>query len=282
MLAVLKAENVGKAYESGLIFKKRHQILQGISLEMEEGRTLGLMGVSGSGKTTLGKILAGLESPSSGRVLFGDKDIWRLRGREFLTFRRQVQMVFQDPESSLNPRKSIERCIHEVLGLLKIPPREWRERTGEILEMVGLSEELLCRYPAQISGGQCQRVALGRVLLLHPKVMILDEPTAGQDFRHYTEIMEFLEEINQLGVTIILITHDMHLMLEYSPRAIVLSGGRIIGYTAASVILTDEKIIKQANLKETSLYILAQMAHIPNGTQFVQRFIDYDRSVRHQ
>jgi peptide/nickel transport system ATP-binding protein len=209
MLAVLKAENVGKAYESGLIFKKRHQILQGISLEMEEGRTLGLMGVSGSGKTTLGKILAGLESPSSGRVLFGGKDIWHLRGREFLAFKRQVQMVFQDPEGSLNPRKSIERSIHEVLGLLKIPPREWRDRTGAILEMVGLSEELLCRYPAQISGGQCQRVALGRVLLLHPKVMILDEPTSALDISVQAQILNLLKDLQQdLGLAYLLISHQ--------------------------------------------------------------------------
>lgn len=156
MLAVLKAEDVGKAYESGLIFKKQYQVLQGISLEMEEGKTLGLMGVSGSGKTTLGKIMAGLEKPTLGRVLFAEKDIWHLQGSEFVAFRRQVQMVFQDPEGSLNPRKSIEASIHEVLGLLKIPSREWHDRTGEILEMVGLSEELLCRYPAQISGGSAR------------------------------------------------------------------------------------------------------------------------------
>lgn len=209
MLAVLKAENVGKAYESGLIFKKRHVALQGISLEMEEGKTLGLMGISGSGKTTLGKILAGLERPSSGRVFFAGKDLWSMRGREFFAFRRAVQMVFQDPEGSLNPRKRIERSIHEVLGLLKIPRGEWRDRTGEVLDLVGLSEELLCRYPAQISGGQCQRVALARVLLLRPQVIILDEPTSALDISVQAQILNLLKDLQRdLGLAYLLISHQ--------------------------------------------------------------------------
>jgi energy-coupling factor transport system ATP-binding protein len=118
--------------------------------------------------------------------------------------------------------------------------------------------------------------------VLDPKILILDEPTAGQDYRHYTEIMEFLLEINKLGVTIIMITHDMHLMLEYTPRAIVLAGGRKIADDLASVILTDSNVIREANLKETSLYNLAHMADISDGTLFVQNFIDYERWVRNQ
>jgi peptide/nickel transport system ATP-binding protein len=228
MLAVLKMEDVGKAYESGLIFKKRHVALQGMTLEMAEGKTLGLMGVSGSGKTTLGMMLAGLERPSWGRILFAGEDIWRLRGREFLAFRRQVQMVFQDPEGSLNPRKSIERSIHEVFSLLKIPSREWRDRTGEILEMVGLSEELLCRYPAQISGGQCQRVALGRVLLLHPRVIILDEPTSALDISVQAQILNLLKDLQQeLGLAYLLISHQPEVIRFMAHETIVLESGGI-------------------------------------------------------
>lgn len=223
MLAVLKAEDVAKAYKYGLIFKKRHQVLQGISLQMEEGKTLGLMGVSGSGKTTLGKILAGLEKPTSGRVLFAEKDIWRLQGRDFVAFRKQVQMVFQDPEGSLNPRKSIEASIHEVLGLLKIPSREWRHRTGEVLEMVGLSEEILCRYPAQISGGQCQRVALGRVLLLQPRVMILDEPTSALDISVQAQILNLLKDLQKdLGLAYLLISHQPEVIRFMAHETIVI------------------------------------------------------------
>jgi ABC-type multidrug transport system ATPase subunit len=112
-----------------------------------------------------------------------------------------------------------------------------------------------------------------------PQLLILDEPTAGQDYRHYSEIMEFLKGINALGITVILITHDMHLMLEYTPRAIVLAGGQKIADTAASVVLTDRKVIEEANLKETSLFQLASMAGIPDGTQFVQNFIDYEKGA---
>ena len=125
-------------------------------------------------------------------------------------------------------------------------------------------------------------MTIAAILVLNPSIIILDEPTAGQDFRHYTEIMEFLVEINKLGVTIILITHDMHLMLEYTPRAIVLSGGKMIADTAASVVLTDAQVIEEANLKETSLFNLAHMAGIEDGTSFVQGFIDYERELKNR
>jgi len=128
-----------------------------------------------------------------------------------------------------------------------------------------------------LSYGQKKRVTIASILVLEPNILILDEPTAGQDYRHYSEIMEFLRQINESGISIILITHDMHLMLEYTPRAIVLSGGKMVADTRASVVLTDQHVIAEANLKETSLFQLAQLAGIEDGTQFVQYFIDYER-----
>ena len=117
---------------------------------------------------------------------------------------------------------------------------------------------------------------------LQPEVMILDEPTAGQDYRHYTEIMEFLKELNERGTTVVLITHDMHLMLEYAERSVVFSDGRIIACDKAANILTDEDIIRRASLKETSLYGLAKLCGIEEGTAFVERFIQHERrSERH-
>ena len=131
-----------------------------------------------------------------------------------------------------------------------------------------------------MSFGQKKRVTIASILVLNPEVIILDEPTAGQDFKHYTEIMEFLRELNKNGVTIVMITHDMHLMLEYTNRAIVLSNGQKLAEDTAANILTNENIIKEANLKETSLYSLAVMCGIDDPREFVRRFINYDRRIR--
>lgn len=209
MLALLRGIDLGKTYESGLIFKKHSTVFQDISLVVEEGKTLGLMGPSGSGKTTLGMIMAGLERPTAGHVCYQEKEIEDLQGKDLIAFRRQVQMVFQDPQGSLNPRKSIGRSIHEVLGFLDIPRREWQDRTKEALEKVGLSEELLCRYPGQISGGQCQRVALCRVLLLRPKVMILDEPTSALDISVQAQILNLLKDLQRdMDLAYLLVSHQ--------------------------------------------------------------------------
>ena len=118
------------------------------------------------------------------------------------------------------------------------------------------------------------------MLALDPRILLLDEPTAGQDYRHYTEIMRFLLDLNQKGVTVVLITHDMHLMLEYTPRAVVLSDGELIADAPASQILTDDVVIERANLRETSLYTLARRSGIEDAAAFVQCFIDHERWVR--
>ena len=129
-----------------------------------------------------------------------------------------------------------------------------------------------------LSYGQKKRVTIASILSLEPEIIILDEPTAGQDFRHYTEIMEFLNNLNRLDITVLMVTHDMHLMLEYANRAIVFSGGRIIADDKCYNILTDENIIREASLKETSLYELALKCGINDGTDFVRHFIEYERN----
>ena len=132
---------------------------------------------------------------------------------------------------------------------------------------------------AALSYGQKKRVTIASMLVMNPKVLILDEPTAGQDYRHYTEIMKFLKSLNAQGVTIILITHDMHLMLEYTPHAIVICDGEKIGDSTAVDILTNKEIAEKANLKLTSLYEFAIAAGVENPHDFVQHFIDYEREV---
>ena len=228
MLAMLKAVGIAKVHESGLIFKRKLMVLQDISLELHEGRTVGLMGVSGSGKTTLGKILAGLERPTAGRVLYGGRNIQSLHKAEFAQFRRQVPMVFQDPEGSLNPRKSIEESIHDVLALLQIPKREWRDRSLDILETVGLSDELLCRYPGQISGGQNQRAAIGRVLLLYPRFIILDEPTSALDLSVQAQVLSLLKDLQRdRGLGYLLISHQAEVVKHMAHEVFKLEEGRL-------------------------------------------------------
>ena len=130
-----------------------------------------------------------------------------------------------------------------------------------------------------LSFGQKKRVTIASILVLEPEMIILDEPTAGQDYRHYTDIMAFLEELNGRGITVVMITHDMHLMLEYARRAVVFSQGRVIADDSSASILTNPDVISRANLKETSLYELALRCGIGDARAFVQRFIDYEREV---
>lgn len=185
-----------------------------------------------------------------------------------------------------NPNQMISKPLiyDEValgLRLRNVSEEEIAQRVEKVLKVCGLTP--FTSWPiSALSYGQKKRVTIASILVLDPKIIILDEPTAGQDFRHYTEIMEFLVDVNKQGVTIIMITHDMHLMLEYTPRAIVLAAGKKVADAAASVVLTDNGVIEEANLKETSLFNLAQMAGIEDGTHFVQSFIDYERRVKNR
>ena len=165
------------------------------------------------------------------------------------------------------------------LRIRGVPEEEIETKVDKALKICGLSP--FKKWPVSaLSFGQKKRVTIASMLVLDPKVLILDEPTAGQDYRHYTEIMEFLKSLNSQGVTILMITHDMHLMLEYTPHAIVISGGKKIGDASAAKILTDETITKEANLKITSLYQLAVMCGVADPYGFVQNFINYERGMR--
>ncbi|MEM0498355.1 MAG: dipeptide/oligopeptide/nickel ABC transporter ATP-binding protein [Methanothrix sp.] len=225
----LRAQNVSKIYHEGLLFRRERCVLRDVTVEVGEGQTIGLFGPSGSGKTTLARILAGLEHPSSGAVIFKGRDLRDIMGHEFTEFRRAVQMVFQDPESSLNPLKTIERSLREVLDLLKIPGEEQAAIIREVLEGVGLSEEVLCRFPRQLSGGQNQRIALARALLLNPRIMILDEPTASLDVSIQAQILNLLKDIQRKrGIGYLYISHHPAVMRFMSDRVCELHNGRVV------------------------------------------------------
>ena len=246
-----------------------------VSFSIQKGEMVSIVGKNGAGKSTLSKLICGFEKPNAGKIYYRSQDITADTIKERAL---RIGMVMQNPNQMISKQMIYDEV---ALGLVirGVPEAEIKERVLAILKICGL-------YPfrnwpiSALSFGQKKRVTIASILVLEPEVIILDEPTAGQDFRHYTEIMEFLLELNQRGVTIIMITHDMHLMLEYTPRAIVIAGGRKIADDTAVNVLTDARIIEEANLKETSLFELAVRAGISEPKQFVERFIAYDREVR--
>jgi len=205
----LEIRHISKTFESGLVAKKQRSVLENISFDVHEGRTFGIVGESGIGKTTLGKIIAAIEQPTSGEILFHGNTLVRMRKEEFSIYRRKVQMLFQDPEGSLNPKKTIRKSLDEILNMIKISQSEETRARENILQTVGLSSEVLERYPNQISGGQNQRVALARILLLDPEVIILDEPTSALDISVQAQILNLLKNLQkQKGLTYVFISHD--------------------------------------------------------------------------
>lgn len=251
-------------------------VLRNIAFKIEKGEMLSIVGKNGAGKSTLSNLVCGFINPDRGSILLGGTDISTKSIKE----RGEViGLVMQNPNQMISKPMIYDEV---ALGLVVrgVPEEEVKERVYETLKICGL-------YPfrnwpvSALSFGQKKRVTIASILVMNPEVLILDEPTAGQDFRHYTEIMDFLKEINdRLGITIIMITHDMHLMLEYTDRAIVIADGELIADDIPARVLTSETIADKAYLKKTSLYDLAVRCGIPDPSGFVERFIYYEREER--
>lgn len=268
---ILKLSDLSFSYDGA------RPVLSDINIEIDEGEMVSIVGKNGAGKSTLAKLLCGFEKQDQGHIFYYGEDIHDKSIKERAEI---IGYVMQNPNQMIS-KPMIYDEVALGLRLRQVPEEEIAVRVEKVLKICGLDPFI--EWPiSALSYGQKKRVTIAAILALDPKVLILDEPTAGQDFRHYTEIMEFLVEINKLGVTVILITHDMHLMLEYTPRAVVLSEGRLIADTAASVVLTDSEVIAEANLKETSLYTLSNEIGIQDGTRFVQGFIDYERRLKNR
>ena len=264
----LEAKNIRFSYRNG------HEALHDLSLAVREGEISAIVGTNGAGKTTFCKLLCGFETQQEGTLLFSGADMAALSIKERA---ESIGYVMQDPNQMISQTMIYDEV---ALGLRtrKVPEDEIRPRVEEALKVCGLWP--FRNWPVSaLSFGQKKRVTIASILVLRPKVILLDEPTAGQDYRHYTEIMEFLLDLNRRGITVLMVTHDMHLMLEYARRAIVFSDGQLIADAPCAEILTDGEIIRRASLKETSLYALAQRCGIDDGRAFVSRFIDYEREV---
>lgn len=267
---VLKVDHLHFSYQP------EKAILSDISFDVKKGEMISIVGKNGAGKTTLSNLICGFLEPSKGKIELNGNDISPLSVKER---GEHIGIVMQNPNQMISKPMIYEEV---ALGLTVrgVPEEEIRERVHETLKICGLYQ--FRNWPVSaLSFGQKKRVTIASILVMKPEILILDEPTAGQDYRHYTEIMEFLKTINETqGTTIIMITHDMHLMLEYTNRAIVVADGKLLTIDTPAKVLTNETITAPAYLKQTSLYEMAVKCGIEDPSQFVQRFINYERAVR--
>lgn len=265
---ILEAEHLSFQYT------KKRKILQDVSFQIHEGEMVSIVGTNGAGKSTLAKVICGFVTEDEGRILYKGQD---LKGQTIKERSHLIGFVMQNPNQMIC-KPMIYDEVALGLRIRGIAEEEIEPKVDKALQICGLAP--FKKWPVSaLSFGQKKRVTIASMLALDPKVLILDEPTAGQDYHHYTEIMEFLKKLNEEGVTIIMITHDMHLMLEYTPHAIVISDGKKIGDASAVEILTNEEIAGRANLKTTSLYDMAVKIGIEDPSVFVQNFIDYERGT---
>lgn len=256
-------------------YQKGQQTLRDVGFSIGKGEMVSIVGRNGAGKSTLSKLICGFETPDAGEIFLNGKPL----AEENIRRRAQhIGYVMQNPNQMISKTMIYDEV---ALGLQRsgLTEEQIREKVEATLRVCGL-------YPfrnwpiSALSFGQKKRVTIASVLVLDPELILLDEPTAGQDFRHYTDIMEFLRGLNARGVTVVMITHDMHLMLEYTRRALVFCDGRLIADRTAAAVLCDPALVEQAALKETSLYTLANRCGIAPAQEFVERFIEQDREVR--
>ena len=267
---ILEAEHLSFRYN------KNRRILKDVSFTIRDGEMVSIVGTNGAGKSTLAKVICGFAPEEEGDIKFKGQS---LKGQTIKERAAYISYVMQNPNQMIC-KPMIYDEVALGLRLNGVPEKEVEERVDKALKICGLNK--FKKWPVSaLSFGQKKRVTIASMLVMNPQILILDEPTAGQDYHHYTEIMEFLKSLNDQGVTIVMITHDMHLMLEYTPHAIVIHGGEKIGDATAVEILTNEEIATKASLKITSLYELAIKAGIANPTGFVQNFIDYERGHYH-
>ena len=235
-MPLLLVRDLAKHYvvTKGLMRRATGEVVRavdGVSFDLHAGETLGIVGESGSGKSTLARTLLRLDEPTSGEALYRGQDIFSLADRDLLNLRRQVQVVFQDPFASLNPRMTVADIIAEPFAIHGdvLPKSEWRERVGDLLVQVGMHPEHARRYPHQFSGGQRQRIAIARALALQPEIIICDEAVSALDVSIQAQVIDLLADLkNRLGLAYIFIAHDLPVIRDFADRVLVMHQGKIV------------------------------------------------------
>ena len=264
-------EELLKIQDLSFGYTKERENLSHINFVIHPGEMVSIVGKNGAGKSTLAKLICGFETPTAGKILMRGRD---LAGDTIKERAASIGYVMQNPNQMIS-KPMIWDEVEMALLKSDMTPEQRKERVEETLKICGL-------YPfrnwpvSALSFGQKKRVTIASILVQRPEIIILDEPTAGQDYHHYTEIMEFLKDLNRQGFTILMITHDMHLMLEYTDRAICFCEGKLLADTTAAHVLNDPDLVKRANLKETSLYTLSMYCGIENPQKFTECFISQE------
>lgn len=265
-LPLLKLDHVGHQYS-----KNQPYPLKDVSTTINQGDFISIVGQNGAGKTTLCRTICGFIS-NEGKITLKDQNLSDLSIKERA---EKIGYVMQDPNQMIS-QKMIFDEIALGLRLRNVDEETIKQKVDQTLKICGL-------YPfrhwpiSALSFGQKKRVTIAAILVLEPEIIILDEPTAGQDWKTYTEIMSFLKHLNTIGKTIIIITHDMHLMLEYTSRSLAFAKGKLIADTTPIELLTNKALIKEASLKRTSLYDLAKHYNLPDPNKFVQAYINFEQ-----
>ena len=263
---ILQAVSLSKEFSGGGAFS-RHKAdrktlaVDNVSFDLRKGETLAVVGESGSGKSTLARMLLNLIEPTSGSVLYQGRDLTKLHARQMRDVRRHLQMIFQDPYSSLHPTHTIFEIVSEGWRIHRgvERPQNYRHRVDQLLEQVGLPSAYARMYPARLSGGERQRVAIARALALSPETLVLDEPVSSLDVSIQAQVIKLLMTLQEeLGLTYLFISHDLALVRVVADRVIVMSAGRVVEFGETEDVYTRPKSDYTRSLLESSPSVLVE------------------------